>query len=342
MLKEKKRRTSERLADFQLLECLGIWHQLPNDPGMEVVVKIDASALTLISKGNQVIVQWSCDAIRRRRQRGLPAIYSPDSEFAETLEVSDLTAISVLDDIIASFDEQLARSGLSLRGVAVFVAVLALIVVPAVALFDRIAPHVAGLVSYRQQSEIGERVFAALADERGGECRSGKGMQSISVLERRIFPDERYRLRVVSDQAVRSLMLPGSIIVVGASVLEEFDGPEVVAGYALLELAAAGKSGPFDRFLSHAGIGVATYPALERGIDDRAMIDYARSLPAENPALVDDARRLEEFARAGFSSVPFGRVAGRAGLVADEPGGGLHEPLMTDSQWLWLRDICRG
>ncbi len=341
MLKEKKR-ASERLVDFELLECLGIWHQLPNDPGMEVVIKIDASMLTLISKGNQVIVQWSCDAIRRKRQRGLPAIYSPDSEFEETLEVSDSTAISVLDDIIASYNEQLSRSGLSLRGVALFMVILALIVVPAVAFFDRIAPHVAGLVSYRQQSEIGERVFAALADERGGECRSGKGLQSISVLERRIFPDARYRLRIVADRAVRSLMLPGSIIVVGASVLEEFDGPEVVAGYALLELAAAETSGPFDRFLSHAGIGVATYLALERGIDDRPVIEYSRSLPEENPAVVDDARLLEEFTRAGFSSTPFGRVADRAGLVADEPGDNPYEPLMTDSQWLRLRDICIG
>ena len=84
----------EKLTDFRLLECAGRWHRSASDAGVDVVVKIDNSLLTLVGKDDRTIVAWTCDAIRRLKPgsgAGIPAFYSPDGEGEESVEIFDST-----------------------------------------------------------------------------------------------------------------------------------------------------------------------------------------------------------------------------------------------------------
>ena len=334
----------EKLTDFQLLECAGRWHKSETDAGVDVVVKINRSLLTLVGRDDRTIVTWTCDAIRRTNPEstaGEPAFYSPDEQGVETVEISDSSMISVIDDIISHFVEPEIDSGLSLRGFMLFLAVIAVAATLLFAFSGSIAQQMVGLVSARERLNIGERILAHVLEANGGACESAQGIGALDLLEGRLFPGAGHQLKVVPDGAVRSLMLPGSIMVLGGELLEAHDGPELFAGYALAESMAAEQVDPFEVFLGSAGLPVAVYLALGKGADDEVIRKFAASVPISGPMAVDETELLAGFERAGFTSTPFARFSGRNGLLlADDPFPGAHKPLLTDGDWLRLRDIC--
>lgn len=334
----------EKLTDFQLLECTGRWHKSATDAGVDVVVKINKSLLTLVGRDDRTIVTWTCDAIRRTNPGsvpGEPAFYSPDDQGMETVEISDSSMISVIDDIISNFVEPEIDSGLSLRGFMLFLAVIAIAATFLFAFSGSIAQQMVGLVSARERLNIGERILAHVLEANGGACESAQGIGALELLEARLLPGAGHELKVVPDGTVRSLMLPGSIMVLGGELLEAHDGPELFAGYALAESMAAEQVDPFEVFLGSAGLRVAVYLALGKGADDGVIRKFATSVPVSGPVALDESELLAGFERAGFTSTPFARFSGRNGLLlADDPFPGAHEPLLTDGDWLRLRDIC--
>ena len=334
----------EKLTDFQLLECAGRWHKSATDAGLDVVVKIDKSLLTLVGKDDRVIVVWTLDAIQRTNpgsEPGEPAFYSPDDEGMETVEISDPSMISVIDDIISKYVEPEIGSGLSVRGFMLFLALVAVVATLLFAFSGSIAQQMAGLVSAKERQDIGERILAHFLDANGRACGSAHGARSLNLLDDRLFGSGKHELMVVPTELVRSLMLPGSKIILGSSLLEVHDGPEVIAGYALAESVAAEHLDPFERFLRSAGLRVAVYLALGKGADDDVIKEFAASVPVSGPTIFDEAELLAKFEGAGFTSAPFARASGRNGpLEAGDPFPNIYEPLLSDGDWLRLRDIC--
>ena len=333
----------EKLSDFQVLECMGRWSRFPNDPGLDVVVKVDQSLLTIVDKDDRAIVTWTYDAIRRlnpNSSQGEPARYSPDLEGSESLEIQDGSMISVVDDIISKYVEPEFRTGLSLRGFLMFVGIGSLAAVLLVVFSNAIASQMAGLIPDKERQEIGERILFSFIDAKGGECLTARGAQAMTHLSQRLFPSETYDIRIVPDSSVRSLMLPGSILVLGNWLLEAHDGPELIAGYALAAAVASRRRDPFEAFLGSAGIGVAVYLALGKGVSDEVVQDFAYTVAADGPVRVDEDELLAEFQRAGFSIAPFAHYSNRSPLVGRNPSPGSYEPLLDDGEWLRLRDIC--
>ncbi len=333
-----------KLADFQVLECTGRWHQSANDPGRDVIVRIDDLILTLIGKDDRAIVTWTCDAIRRINPDGgpaAPAIYSPDSEGQETISITDETMISVLDNIISNFAGPEIKPGVTLRG---FLLILGLgaVIVAIIALFsDNLASQLAGLVPAKERRVVGERVLSSFLDNRGRECASAGQPGPLGRLGERLFPDGEFELYVVEGESVRSLIIPGSILILGSSLLEEFDGPELVAGQALAEAVAARSSDPFGVFLKSAGLIAAANLVLGNGAHDEVVDEFARWVPVTGPSQLDEAELLAEFERAGFSSAPYASSLGSNGALANQdPYPERYEPLMSDEEWLRLRDVC--
>ncbi len=334
----------EKLTDFQILECAGRWHKSATDPGMDVIVKIDNYLLTLVGKDDRTIVTWTCDAIWRINpdcEPGQPALYSPDNEGIETVEISDTTMISVVDDIISRFVAPDIEPGLSLRGFMTFVVFGTVAATLLFVFADSIASQMAGLVSAREQRNVGERILVHFLEANGGECASELGIGPLDRLEDRLFPSREFDLRIVLNEPVVSLALPGSIMVLGGSLLEVADRPEVVAGYALSEAVSARRTDPFEAFMKSAGFWAAIYLALGKGVDEDVVRDFAAGVPISGSARIDETELLAEFERAGFTSAPFARVSGRTGaLLDDDPYPNIYEPLLSDSEWLRLRDIC--
>ena len=157
----------------------------------------------------------------------------------------------------------------------------------------------------------------------------------------RLFPDGEFELYVVEGESVRSLIIPGSILILGSSLLEEFDGPELVAGQALAEAVAARSSDPFGVFLKSAGLIAAANLVLGNGAHDEVVDEFARWVPVTGPSQLDEAELLAEFERAGFSSAPYASSLGSNGALANQdPYPERYEPLMSDEEWLRLRDVC--
>ena len=140
---------------------------------------------------------------------GEPAFYSPDDQGMETVEISDSSMISVIDDIISNFVEPEIDSGLSLRGFMLFLAVIAIGATLLFAFSGSIAQQMVGLVSARERQDIGERILAHVLEANGGPCESAQGIGALELLEDRLLPEAGHDLRVVPNETVRSLMLPG-------------------------------------------------------------------------------------------------------------------------------------
>jgi hypothetical protein len=153
-------------------------------------------------------------------------------------------------------------------------------------------------------------------------------------------------LQVVREGVRETLALPGGIMLINRALIEDYEEPDVVAGYIIAESARSQGTDPLHRFLQGAGLR-AIFRLLTTGSvsdsDARAFVEQA---VAEPPAAVDDQALLAAFQAQGVRSTPYGfalDVSGEStlGLIEAAPFSGSEtEPLVSDGAWVALQGIC--
>jgi hypothetical protein len=77
------------LKDFDRLEATGLWRASPEDQRREVIVSLGDATLTMSDMNNQALAHWSLAAVQRANGSDIPAIYHPDGDPGETLELPE-------------------------------------------------------------------------------------------------------------------------------------------------------------------------------------------------------------------------------------------------------------
>lgn len=333
------------LAKYQRLEAEGVWRADPEAQRRDIIVAIGEATLTLTDLNEVAVAHWSLPAIRRQNPGTRPAVYTPGDDAPETLEIADDEMIDALEKVLRAVRRQGRHPGrlraLIYGGIAVFCLLAGFVWLP-----GALSRYASNIIPEATRNNIGLRLAEDIERLTGAHCEEPSARAALDRLTTRIFPDTPLRVIVLPSALEATQHLPGGTILVSHKLVEDFETVDVLAGHLLAENLARTTADPFERLLRDAGLGAAlrllTTGALP---EDRVRIHAERLIVAKPVA--PDPKALA----ATFQAV---EVKPDAYLAATSAGDDMaaelsnvsatisSAPLLTDSAWIALQQICEG
>ena len=87
------------LDKYTRLEALGQWRENPELPAREVVVSFGNATLLLSDMDENPLCHWAMAATSRLTLDGANAVYTPDTEGFETLEIDDAEMVEAIAQV---------------------------------------------------------------------------------------------------------------------------------------------------------------------------------------------------------------------------------------------------
>ncbi|SEL79596.1 hypothetical protein LVO79_02860 [Roseivivax marinus] len=341
------------LDEYQRLEATGLWRPETGAQRREVVVALGNATLTIKDMQDRVLAHWSLAAITRATSAGHdPALYHPDGDPEETLELSNAEAdamIEALERILRAVDRRRPRPGKlrvwlsgSIAAVVIFLAVFWL---PGALI--AYATHIVPAV---KRAEIGTALTERITRVTGQPCSAQEARQPLRRLAERVLGEGRRDALVVLPQGLTDTAhLPGGRILLSRSLIEDPEDPDVPAGFVLAEAVRAAQTDPLEDLLRHAGLGASLQLLTTGELPKGALDDYAESLltGARAEPVAHDTL-LAAFSRAELRSEPYAYwldVTGESTLPlieADPRRASGSRQVLTDADWVRLQSICGG
>ncbi|MBD3664294.1 hypothetical protein [Sulfitobacter aestuariivivens] len=334
------------LSKYDRLESVALWRATADGQRREVVVSIGDATLVIKDITDRALTHWSLAAVERANPGNRPAVYFPDGDPGETLEFpeDETEMVDAIETLRRAINRARPKPG-RLRGLGL---ATSLAVVAAVAVFwlpGAMRDHTLTVVPNVKRAEIGSALLSRIERVSGQPCRNSGGLKALARLSDRLGVGT---LVVLSDMTRPSLHLPGGIIALNRSLIEDFEEPDVAAGYALTEAALRDAKDPLRDLIEVTGLR-ENFRLLTTGeLAPFALDGYAEHLmtrAAKTPALPP---QLAQFERASLRSTPYAYALDITGettlpLIEGDPmNGRLTEPLLSDADWLRLQGICGG
>ncbi|GAA0293974.1 hypothetical protein [Rhodovulum strictum] len=335
------------LKQYQRLESPGVWREHAEAQRRNVILSFGDASLVVADSADRVLTHWSLAALDRLNPGEMPALYAPDTDSDETLEVDDPLMIEALETVrtaVSRAEPHPGRLRLAILGaIAAGIMALGVFWLP-----GALVRHTVSVVPLQVRAEIGRDLLGRVTQVTGPPCTRPGGAQALDRLTERLLPGSGARVFVLPTGMPRATHLPGRIILLNRALVEEHDDPSAVAGFILAESARAARSDPLAMLLKEAGV-LATFRLLTTGhLPERALDQHARTVLTAPPRPLPDDALIERFARAGVPSAPYAYaldISGERvlGLVeADPMRGKLAPPLLSDGDWVQLQAICGG
>jgi len=340
------------LSEYFRLEATGLWRapidaQNPDadDKRREVIVSFGNATIVLSDRNDKPLAHWAMPAIRRQNKGVRPAVYSPDKDAVETLEIADDAMIDAIEKIRAAIERQRPKPGRLrwglLGGFVTAVAALAIFWLP-----DALIRHTVSVIPDAKRLEIGQSLVANIKRVSGQACSTPYGNRALDVLATRLSDGPPPHLIVLPSGVTGATHLPGGFILLNHELLEDFEEPDVAAGYIIAEQLRAENTDPLDPLLRTAGLR-ATFTLLTTGtISDAVLARYAEHHLTRPAAAIDSQKLLAKFKAANTRSTPYAYGLDTTGettvdlIEADPFASHPAEPLLTDGQWIDLQSIC--
>ena len=333
------------LKEYARLESEGVWRESPDAQRRDVILFFGDSTLVIADKTEKALAHWSLAAVGRANPGELPAIFSPGPDATETLEIDDplmVEAIEKVGTLIARRRPQPGRLRVwLLSGSLALVLALGIFWMPGALL-----RHTVSVLPPATRSAIGTELLTEITRISGAPCTSERGAAALSRLSTRLLGDGGGEIIVVPEGVRAAVHLPGGLILINRALVEDYETPDVVAGYVLAETLRRAETDPMERLLRSLG-SVATLRLLTTGdIPEGGLAGYAERLLTAAPEPVSDAALLAEFAEARVASSPYAYardITGESTLAlieADPARGAGADPVLRDADWVSLQGIC--
>jgi hypothetical protein len=334
------------LKEFDRLEATGLWRPTPEHARREVVVSLGDATLTMSDMQNRPLAHWSLGAVVRGNGAAVPALYHPDGDPGETLEIGDnhREMIAGIDKLLRAIDRKRPQPGKLRLWLGGAVAALAL-VLGVFWLPDALQRYTVRVVPMVKRAEIGEQILGEIASVTGQPCLSPEARQPLRRLARRVM-GEQGSVVVVPGGARHAAYLPGRVVLLHRAVLEEHEDPDVAAGFILTEMLRARQSDPLGDVLDHAGLWASLRLLTSGNLPPAALDAYAAHLMAGQPADPPLADWLAGFAAAELRSSPYAGAREAEGaalqalITADPRAAEGSRPVLSDADWVRLQGIC--
>lgn len=334
------------LTEFDRLESGGLWRADPTAQRREVTVSFGDATLVISDTAGRPLTHWSLPAVERINTGERPAIFTPDSDATETLEIEDDLMIDAMEKIRRTVKRRRSKPG-RLRNTGLGIAVAGIAALGFFWLPGALIREAQNVVPAVKRAEIGATLLGHIQRVTGPRCRSALGTQALATVHARALgPQSGGQSVVVPSGPDTAVYLPGGIIVMNRDLIEDTEDPNVVAGHVIAAGAAARTTDPLEALLRATGIGT-TFTLLTTGeIDTETLRGYAETLFADPPARADDAAMLPLFADAQIPSTPYAYAVDLTGettlgLIEADPMQGREVPvLLSDADWISLQGIC--
>lgn len=331
------------LKKYDRLESPGLWRATPEAQRKDVVLSFGDATLVISDNAGRALTHWSLPAIERINPGERPALFAPDIEQSETLEVSDNTMIDALETVRKTILKRRPQPG-RLRfaifgGTLVFIGWLGLFWLP-----GALVSHASAVVPEVKRDQIGDELSSQLTRLTGQVCSTPLGDRALRRIAIRlgILGD----LRVVQATLPDTIGLPGGDILINARVVEDHEDPDVLAGYLLAETARLAESPALDQMLTYAG-PLTSFSLLTQGeVPEKTLVSYAEYLLTQKPDLPDSSALLDRFTAAGLRSTAFAYAVDPSGettlelIEADPFPDGSERLSLSDQDWVSLQGIC--
>jgi hypothetical protein len=336
------------LDEYDRLESGGLWRSTAGEQRRDVVVSVGKATLVISDSAGRALTHWSLPAVIRINPGHRPAIFSPDVEASETLELTEDDMVQAIERVRKTVERRRARPG-RLRGIGILASFAAVAAVATFWLPDAMVQHTVGVVPDVKRTSIG----LALADQvervAGRPCTNRLGQRVLDRFHARLLPDKPDARFVVLPALTRDIVvLPGDLYILNRSLLEDHETPDVAAGYILAATQDADRIDPLTILLETAGLRTTFRLLTTSKVQDQTLVDYSEVLLSQTPAKPDYDDLLTLFDRHGISSTPYAYAVDVSGettlalIEADPHAAGAPTPVMTDSDWVSLQGICGG
>ena len=339
------------LKQYARLESTGLWRATAEAQRREVGVVFGDATLVIADSVGRPLTHWSMPAMHRVNPGVLPAIYSPDAAGDETLELSDDLIVDAIDKVLRSVARATPRPGrLRNAGIALTLSVILGIGVfwmPGALLRQTLA-----VIPAVKRSEIGATLLGHIQRLTNPTCRDPLGTQALARLNTRLFGADAGQIVVIPDGPDgvlnQVLDLPGGIVVLSQSLVEQSDEPAILAGAILATTAGRSAADPLDPILRAAGL-MTTLRLLTTGdIPTDILQNHAARLVHEIRPRAGLDLLVPAFDTAQVSLVPWAYSLDITGetvldvIEADPLAGQAGPEILSDSDWISLQGICGG
>jgi hypothetical protein len=336
------------LKKYQKLESSGLWRDAADAQRREVVVAFGEASLILSDpRTGNPLAHWSLPAVQRINPGAQPALYAPDSGAeAEILEIEDSTMIGAIETVRGAIDHARARPG-RLRSGLIAAGTVGALLLCVLWLPQALIAQTAAMVPDSKRAEIGRMALADETRVTGLPCAQPLGLRAAERLSERVLGVAGGQILFVRDGVGAAAHLPGNIILLSRHLVEDQNGPDVAAGFALAEKLRAEIDDPLVPLLRHAGL-VATFRLLTSGVLPEGSLDgYAETALSAAPLLLPEALLLDRFRSAGLASSPYAYALDPSGetvlglIEADPFRDVAPPPILPDGEWISLQTICQ-
>ena len=334
------------LKEYARLEATGLWRPTPEDQRREVVVSIGEATLTISDLQDRALTHWSLAAIERRNPGETPALYMPDGDPGETLELAEEehAMIAAIEKLRVAVERNRPRPG-RLRWLGVALSVIAVAAVLILWLPGALVQHTVSVVPDIKRQEIGAAILDRIERVAGRACSTSSTIPVLDHLAKRTGGGQL----IVLPAGVRdSLHLPGGIVLLNKALIEDFEDPAVVAGFILAERARAAQHDPLEVMIETTGL-ITAFRLLTTGLLSPQAIDiYAERVLVADPRPLSTDSLLRAFSAAQVSSTPYAYAVDVTGettldlIEADPMSGQSPSPVLPDREWVILQSVCGG
>ncbi len=333
------------LDRYVRLESDALWRADPDAQRRDVVISFGDATLVIADQAGRPLSHWSLTALRRTNPGERPAVYAPDGDTSELLEIADPTMVDAIEEVRRALARAQPRPGklrlwLTLATLCL-VGSLAVLWLPKALVGQALA-----IVPAAKQKEIGTAMLRHMAPTTGGVCRTDRADAASARLAARLFGSGTdHQIVVVPSLDAGVTVLPGQLIVIGEDILRDVDDPAAAAGFILSADVTAQVEPPLEVLLSQSGLPMTLRLLTTGAVDDAQLQAHALRLaqtgatPAEPPALAA-ALAAADIPFAPYRTAIDARTGNTPDLGHDPSDGQSRDVIMGDTDWVSLRNVC--
>lgn len=333
------------ITKYERLEAAGLWRASPEAQRRDVLLSMGDATLTISDMQEHPLTHWSLPAIIRLNPGERPALYAPGEDATEDLETDDDTLIKAIEKLRRVVERRRPHPG-RLRGwgtLSLFALIIALGVfwMP-----GALRNYTVSVVPDPTRTAIGQRILTRIGRVAGQHCDDRAGNTALSQLANGVLDGPAPRLIVLSGGVQQATHLPGNITLLNRALIEDYEEPDVAAGFILAEDMRRQTTDPMTALLAHAGLKATAQLLTTGDLPDHVIDSYAEDLLTATPAPLDQENLLARFKAANLRATPYAYALDLTGertiglIEADPITLDTAAPLLSDADWIRLQGIC--
>lgn len=334
------------LLEYERLESGGLWRADKTAQRREVTVSFGNATLVITDQAERPLTHWSLPAVERLNPKETPALYAPDPEGTETLEIDDEIMIEAIEKVRRALAQARPQPG-RLRHALTLTVLAGTIAAAVFWLPNALTQQTIRALPDAKRSEIGANLLGQVQRLTGPRCKDPDATAALDILHRRLFGNAATgRIIVLPELRQIAVALPGDIIAINKRVIENADDPAVAAGYVVAAHAKSLEQDPMVPVLDAAGLRTTVKLLTTGDMPVDTLVGHARQLAEMDPDLPSDQDIITAFETAQIPTSPFAFARDDSGqttrtLIEADTYAERDEPeILSDGDWVRLQGIC--